>query len=130
MTTLKLENHNPVDVIYVDFAKAFDKVPHERLLIKLKHFGINGDLHLWLSSYLKNRFFQVKVGNTLSSTKSAVSGVPQRSVLGPILFLIFFSDLSSLLTTKSSLYANDLKFYGNPTHTHQTLQTNINRLSY
>ena len=72
----------------------------------------------------------MKVGNTLSSTKSAVSGVPQGSVLGPILFLIFVSDLSSLLTTKSSLYADDLKFYGNPTHAHQTLQTNINRLSY
>ena len=70
----------------------------------------------------------MKVGNTLSSTKSAASGVPQGSVLDSILFLIFVSDLSLVLTTKSTLYADDLKFYGNPTHAHQTLQ--INRLSY
>ena len=76
-------------MIYLDFAKAFDKVPHERLLYKLEKFGIRGKLLLWIRSWLCKRFQRVYLEGVTSERVEVLSGVPQGSVLGPILLKEF-----------------------------------------
>ena len=78
-----------VDVVYLDFEKAFDKVPHQRLLLKLKAHGIGNDVINWIEKWLTHRRQRVIVDGEISNWKSVLSGVPQGSVLGPIPFLIY-----------------------------------------
>ena len=101
----------PVDEIYLDFAKAFDKVPHQRLLFKLKKLGINDTLLTWIESFLSSRRQSVKVRNSLSDPTLVTSGVPQGSVLGPLLFIAYISDLPSIITSSSKIFADDTKLY-------------------
>jgi hypothetical protein len=75
-------------VAYIDFTRAFDSVCHSKLIFKLSMLGIGGSLLAVLNSYLENRTQQVKLDNMLSSTRNIISGVPQGSVLGPILFVL------------------------------------------
>ena len=79
----------PVDVVYLDCQKAFDKVPHQRLLLKLKAHGIGNDIITWIEKWLTHRRQRVIADGEISNWKSVLSGVPQGSVLGPILFLIY-----------------------------------------
>ena len=80
-----------IDVVYLDFLKAFDKVPHRRLLVKLKAYGVNGRVLQWIDAFLSNRKQRVTVRGSLSEWSSVTSGVSQGSVLGPTLFIIFLT---------------------------------------
>ena len=83
-----VDDRSPVDVVYLDFQKAFDKVPHQRLLLKLKAHDGN-DVINWIENWLTHRRQRVIVDGEISNWKSVLSGEPQGSVLGPILFLIY-----------------------------------------
>ena len=101
---------NEHDVVYLDFAKAFDKVDHEILVRKLQIFGISGKLLAWIKDFLLNRKQFVTVGGFHSFLALVLSGVPQGSVLGPILFLIYIDDLRNCLAGSSSgSFADDTR---------------------
>ena len=120
----------PVDVLYLDYEKAFDKVPHERLIRQLNKFGIKGNTLLWIKDYLHDRSQRVRVNGAMSSSIKVLSGVPQGSVLGPALFLIFVADVSSIINNCISLYADDTKIFNSLfENSHESLQEDINTLS-
>lgn len=100
-----------VDLILFDFVKAFDRVHHRTLLDKLLAIGITGNLWRWISSFLTNRRMLVSVSGSLSSDVNIASGVPQGSVLGPLLFIIFVNHICSSLTCNYMMFADDLKLY-------------------
>ena len=105
-----LNNSPKCDVIYLDFKKAFDSVPHQELLLKLWKVGVVGSLWRWFREYLSNRYQHVCINNSNSSTLPVISGVPQGSLLGPLLFLIYINDLPfSLKHSESFLFADDTK---------------------
>ena len=110
----QLEAGEAVDVAYLDFRKAFDAVPHKLLLQKLHDLGVRGVLLKWIESFLSGRSLRVRMNGTLSNRISVVSGVPQGSVLGPALFLVFVNDLPEQVKGHILMFADDAKLYGNP----------------
>ena len=123
-----LSEGETVDIFYLDFQKAFDSVPHYRLLMKLKSFGINNKTLDTISDFLSGRTFRVKVGNASSDDFPVGSGIPQGSVLGPLLFLLYINDLPNSILNSVSLFADDLKMYGKSCMKN-TLQTDLDHLS-
>ena len=109
-----VDDGSPVDVIYLDFQKAFDKDPHQRLILKLKSHGMGNSLINWIEQWLTDRRQRVVVDGEISSWKSVLSGVPQGSVLGPILFWVYISDLEERVTGKILKFADDTKLFRKP----------------
>ena len=99
------------DVIFLDLSKAFDSVPHERLLLKLNRYGIDGQLHLWFRNFLTNRKQRVLIRGSYSDWSPVISGVPQGSILGPVMFLIYMNDIPDIITSTAKLFADDTKIY-------------------
>ena len=122
--------HRQTDVIIMDFAKVFDKVPHRRLLYKLHYYGIRGSTHQWIASWLSERFQKVVLDGQASDQVPVLSGVSQGSVLGPVLFLIFINDLPDSIRSSIRLFADDCVLYRNiKTLTDcQILQDDLNSL--
>ena len=107
----RLAEGGTVDAIYLDYQKAFETVPHRRLLLKLEAYGITGAALSWIESFLTGRTQRVAVNGTLSEERAVLSGVPQGSVLGPILFLVFINDIVDDLETNIFLFADDSKLF-------------------
>lgn len=135
-------NENVTIGVFLDFSKAFDTVNHQILLQKLEHYGIRGLAYSWMQSYLTNRSQFVSYNNVCSNTEKIFTGVPQGSVLGPLLFLLYINDMSNVSTKLFSiLFADDSNFFisgSNPVDlintineelTHVYIWLNANKLS-
>ena len=119
-----------VDTIYLDFAKAFDTVAHRRLLGKLHSYGIGGKLHNWIREFITGRTQTVRVNGSSSTPANVLSGIPQGSVLGPLLFVIYINDIMDNLKSDSLLYADDTKLFRRVTckQDAEELQADLNTL--
>ena len=97
--------------VFLDITKAFDKVWHEGLLYKLKSMGISGELYDFLENYLSGRFQRVVLNGQTSSWSPVLAGVPQGSILGPLLFLVYINDLPDGLKSNAKLFADDTSLF-------------------
>jgi hypothetical protein len=131
--SISLNSHRQTDIIYMDFAKAFDSIVLSKLLFKLELCGFTGLLLRWITSFLSNRSQRVVVDYCFSHSCSVLSGVPQGSVLGPVLFILFINDIDSVCcgNTVLKLFADDAKLYSNVSidDSLSSLQRSLDRLS-
>jgi len=95
----------------LDFVKAFDKVPHRRLLVKLKHYNLNQQVIGWIESFLSSRRQRVVVDGYMSQEAAVLSGVPQGTILSLLLFLIFINDITENVSSPIHLFADDYLIY-------------------
>ena len=114
----------------MDFSKAFDKVDRIRLLLKLHRFGINKDVITWIGSFLSNRTQRVVLDGEESDPCPVMSGVPQGSVLGPCLFLLYINDMSDMIRINIRLFGDDTIMYLTVTNKTdcQALQADLTKL--
>ena len=105
------DKKHQIDVAILDFSKAFDTVPHKRLLRKLHHYGVRGNVLKWIEGFLTNRTQRVLVEGEFSKSAKVLSGVPQGTVLGPLMFLCFINDLPSCVKSQVRLFADDCLLY-------------------
>lgn len=128
---VSLNSAHSSDVIYVDFSRAYDSIVISKLLFKLRYYGISGNLFKWIERFLSNRSQRTVIDNCSSLHIPVISGVPQGSVLGPILFLLFINDLDHVccILSRLKLFADDAKFYSETVNRSSgTLQLCIDRL--
>ena len=126
-----LIDQNETDCIYIDFSKAFDKIDHKILLAKLNYYKINGTYIKWIEQFLENRTQTVFLNNTYSYSAHVQSGVPQGSVLGPVLFIIYINDLPQCIKDSAVLtFADDTKVVSKVSTVTDTLnlQLNLNKI--
>ena len=131
LTKLVDEGHS-VDVVYLDFSKAFDKVPHKRLIAKLSAAGVRGNILQWIEAWLSNRKQRTVLNGKCSEWTDVLSGVPQGSVLGPLLFIVFINDIDGVIDmyTMISKFADDTKLFRivNSDADRAALQADIDKL--
>ena len=125
-----LRDKQQIDAVILDFSKAFDKVSHRHLLLKLEHYGVRGPTLSWIGDFLTNRTQRVMIEGTLSEAATVTSGVPQGSVLGPLLFLCYINDLPACVSSHIRLFADDCLLYRTINAQHDTviLQEDLNIL--
>ena len=125
-----IDSDIPVDTVFLDFRKAFDSVPHKRLLLKLERLGVSGNVLKWISSFLSNRQQRVVINGQSSEWTDVSSGVPQGSVLGPLLFIMFVNDLPDEVKSYCKLFADDAKLYKDLQNLEdfETIQNDLNKL--
>nr|VZI30179.1 unnamed protein product [Spirometra erinaceieuropaei] len=128
--TRSVDEGSALHVVHIDFKKAFDSVPHQRLLHKLSRTGVRGNLLKWIQSFLLDRCQTVHVGGQKSTEVAVESGVPQGSVLGPTLFIIYVNDCVSELECGVAMFADDIKLWSvlRTADDEEHLQANLNRL--
>jgi len=127
-----LDNGLEVRVVFFDISKAFDKVWHEGLLFKLQAAGIRGDLLAFLSNYLTNRKQKVILPGAESTPAEIIAGVPQGSILGPLLFLVYINDIVADIQAQINLFADDTSLFmivNSPDQTAALLQSDIDKIS-
>ena len=119
------------DAIYLDFSKAFDSVPHQRLIYKFQQLGISGNLLQWIKAFLIRRRQHVILRNGASSWRDVISGVPQGTILGPMFFLLFVNDMPDVVSSTAKMFADDTKLYRNiySANDCKDLQEDLNALS-
>ena len=123
-----INEHQSYDVVYLDFQKAFDTVPHERLITKLLAYGIHPKIVCWIRSFLSNRTQVVKVNQEESHIAHVTSGIPQGSILGPTLFNVFINDITCNISSYIKVFADDTKIY-NLSKNHEILQQDLFKLN-
>ena len=125
-----LYNKHQVDLIISDISKAFDKVNHEKVLLNLHDYGVRGQTLRWIKSFIDNRLQSVVLNGISSEAIPVSSGVPQWSVLGPLLFLAYINDLPQNISSKVCIFADDTAVYLSLTSANEsdTLQNDLKRL--
>ena len=126
--TEAIEEGKSIDTIYLDFAKAFDTVPHERLLRKLDGLGVQGKILGWIRSFLSNRTQKVIVDGEESGWRDVISGIPQGSGLCPMLFICFINDLPKDVKTNVFIFADDTKLFATVPENNPALQQDLSNL--
>jgi len=106
-----MDNHHQIDLILLDFTKAFDKVPHGCHLTKLSYYGIRDHVHTWIKTWLTQRSQQVVIDGESSYVASIKSGVPQDTVLGPLMFLIYVNNIAVNISSSLQLFADNCLLY-------------------
>ena len=116
---VSLNSREEIDCIYLDFQKAFDTVPHARLISKSKADGIEGPLKRWITNFLSNHIQRVVVNNEMSTWSTISSGIPQGSVLGPTFFVVFINDIPDSINSTVNIFADDAKLFRSFTSTEE-----------
>ena len=106
-----MNENSQTDLFILDFQKAFDMVPHECLLNKLHYYGIKGHIHQWIRTWLKQRTQAVVINGVKSDSVPVLSGVPQGTVLGPLMFLLYINDIEGNIVSNIKLFADDCLLY-------------------
>jgi len=129
--TEALDDGYSIDCVYMDFQKAFDTVPHKRLISKVKAYGFSECMLNWIESFITGRTQKVRIDGEMSEAKEVISGIPQGSVLGPFLFVLFVNDMPDLVRSMLYLFADDNKVYKvikHPITDRAELQIDLNKL--